>query len=105
MVSSRNVSQYIKLVKKRIFKIPIRCIDKLYGKSNLDNAVDDILAFAAEREAYPSQFSLSFEVDNSHANPWYHSLTCIGFLGDDECFENFLQEITHLKLEVISVND
>lgn len=54
---------------EEIIKIPIRSIERGYGKDCLDSAGDDIAFCLAEVEEYPSQFFFSFGIYYSHENP------------------------------------
>lgn len=85
---------------EKIIKIPIRSIERSYGKDCLDSAGDDIVFCLAQVEEYPGQLSFSFGIDSSHENPWYHFLIYKGVPASEYQFKDLLRKIRELKLEV-----
>ena len=58
-------------------RIPLRLIEKRYGsRSEMDSAGDDVLEVVNLVSDYDSQYRVTFDVDFSHDNPWYHAMTC-----------------------------
>jgi len=58
----------------RSIRIPLRLVERVYGRDMVDVAGDDILHALRQVSDYPDQHKYRFEIDASHTNPWYHAL-------------------------------
>jgi hypothetical protein len=56
----------------RSFRIPLRVVDRVYGRDNADNAGDDMVS--ALRQVSDARHRYRFHIDTGHSNPWYHAL-------------------------------
>lgn len=52
--------------------IPIRLLEDVYGKDNLDDAGDDLAALL--KSSVTTAVTVDFDLDTAHPNPWFHTL-------------------------------
>ncbi len=57
-----------------IIRIPLRVIEGIYGRDNLDNAGDDISYAIRQVSEWADEYRYRFDFDHSHPNPWYHAM-------------------------------
>src|SRR5438094_9984717 len=58
----------------RSIRVPLRLVERAYGRDNHDNAGDDIVYALRQVSEWPDQFRYRFDFDSSHPNPWYHAM-------------------------------
>lgn len=57
-----------------IISIPISNIESLYGQGNFDDLGDDISEIINMYSDYPGQYSVDYDFDTTHKNPYFHTM-------------------------------
>jgi len=82
-----------------IIRIPLREIERIYGRDNLDNAGDDIVHAIREVSEWPDEYRYRFDFDRSHTNPWYHAMVVSIDDFPDSVRTEFFALLTELGLD------
>ena len=55
-------------------RIPLRLIEKQYGRDNVDKAGDELADLLVEISDHLEQYRYAFDFDTEHVNPHFHAL-------------------------------
>lgn len=58
----------------RSIRVPIRVVERVYGRDNHDNAGDDMVYALRQVSEWPDQYPYRFAYDTAHPNSWYHAM-------------------------------
>lgn len=88
-----------------IIRIPLRVIERMYGRDNLDNAGDDIVHAIREVSKWPDQYKYRFDFDSTHVNPWYHAMVVSIDDFPDWILAKFMPLLAELGLDPNGITD
>ena len=83
---------------RRTARIPLRMIERAYGRDNAEGAADDVVYALRTISSDPDEFPYRFEIDHSHANPWYHAMVFEVERMPDRDYERFIALLAGLGL-------
>ncbi len=78
--------------------IRLALIENLYGRGNVDDAGDDLLACLNEVADFHGEYVAEFLFDTSHINSYFHTLNSVIHNIDEEKYRQFIEKVTALGL-------
>jgi hypothetical protein len=82
----------------RSIRVPLRLVERAYGRDNVDNAADDIVAALRQVSDSSDQFPYRFGIDTSHPNPWYHAMIFDVEGMPEPAYARFVELLAELRL-------